>query len=193
MENPKRYEILDALPAYGPMYIPVSADGKPFYSQGFVVKFIKSDGSEWVANFKPGIGQYSGVHPLNDTYAIFSSGTCYIMNPDITKPINIFDSDYYQVINSSKHQIIAIDTVYVTIIEPDGQRWQSERISWDGFKEIKLKDYILSGLSYDPTNNENEWVPFSLNIKTKEIYGGSYRQYEFIQGIREKPWWKFWK
>ena len=54
MQVQRRYEILDGLPTYGPMYVPVSEDGEPFYSEGFVVRFYKSDGSEWVANFKPG-------------------------------------------------------------------------------------------------------------------------------------------
>src|SRR5690606_39492556 len=46
MQVQRRYEILDGLPTYGPMYVPVSEDGEPFYSEGFVVRFYKSDRSE---------------------------------------------------------------------------------------------------------------------------------------------------
>jgi hypothetical protein len=61
----KRYEILDGLPSYGPIYISISQDGIPFYSEGFVVRFYKSDGTNWVANFKPGWTNSSGVYEFN--------------------------------------------------------------------------------------------------------------------------------
>ena len=54
MKTERRYEILNALPAYGPMYISISDDGEPYYTEGYVVKFKKRNGEEWVANFKPG-------------------------------------------------------------------------------------------------------------------------------------------
>ena len=54
MTTEKQYEILEALPTYGPMYIPVTENDEAFYSEGFPVRFYKSDGTNWVANFKPG-------------------------------------------------------------------------------------------------------------------------------------------
>lgn len=37
MSDTNRYEILDSLPSYGPMYIPVSEYNKVYHSGGFVV------------------------------------------------------------------------------------------------------------------------------------------------------------
>jgi len=45
MTTEKRYEILDSLPTYGPMYVPVSESGDPFYSEGVVVRFFRNDGT----------------------------------------------------------------------------------------------------------------------------------------------------
>jgi hypothetical protein len=61
MQN-NRYEILSGLPPYGPMYIPVSEDEVPSYSEGYVVRFYKSDETNWVANFKTGWTNFSGVY-----------------------------------------------------------------------------------------------------------------------------------
>lgn len=44
------------------MYIPISEDGIPFYSEGYVVRFYKSDGTSWVANFKIDWTNFSGIY-----------------------------------------------------------------------------------------------------------------------------------
>lgn len=177
------------------MYVPVSNDDKEFYSQGFVVRFFKSDGSDWVANFELGLGGLSGVYDLPDkpnTFVVFANGTCYFMTPENTKPIKTIKGGFQQLFFSDSHQIILLDFIDVTIIETDGQHWNSERISWDGFKDIKLIGDNLSGLSYDPMDKSNEWIVFVFNIKTKQITGGSYRRYEFtpvsenVESIKRK-------
>ncbi len=61
MARIKRYEILNSLPPYGPMYIPITEDGDPYYSEGYVIRFYKSDGTDWVANFQPGWTVFDGV------------------------------------------------------------------------------------------------------------------------------------
>jgi hypothetical protein len=181
MQNSKRYEVLDALPTYGEMYVPVSHNGELFSYEGYVVRFYRSDGSEWVANFKGGLDGLTGVYELQDKnkFAVFASGECYIMNPDSTKPLDIFGVQFQEVHVTQQHQILAIDLTSITIIEPTGEHWFSERISWDGFKDLNFNEDFVTGLSYDPMNQINPWVAFTLNFKTKEITGGSYRRYEF--------------
>lgn len=66
MTDTKRYEVLNALPTYGPMYVPVTEDGKLFYSEGFV-RFFKSNGDNWVANFKPGFKSFSDVFDFKNS------------------------------------------------------------------------------------------------------------------------------
>ena len=190
------------------MYVPVSDNGRQFYSQGFVVRFFKSDGNDWVANFELGLGGLSGVYDLpdkQDTVAVFANGTCYFMTPDNTTPIKTINGGFQQLLISDKQQLVLLDFIDVTVIEPDGQHWNSERISWDGFKDIKLVGDIISGLSYDPMDRNKEWIEFAFNLTTKEITDGSYRRYEFtpvgenVSSVNRKPvtkidkqWWKFW-
>jgi hypothetical protein len=172
----KRFEILDSLPAYEPMYISITEDGIPDYSEGFVVRFYKSDGTEWVANFKPGWTDLVYVHKFskNNNLLIIAQGLCYIINPDETKAISIFGCDYQDKFISYDGRIILYTSVYLTIIEKDNKYWHTERISWDGMKGVALQDNILSGLAFDATDSDNEWKEFTYNIDTKTLTGGSY-------------------
>jgi len=185
----KQYEILDALPTYGPMYIPVTKNGEPFFSEGFVVRFYKPDGTEWVANFQPGWTDLKEIYELKDTsnLLVIACGICYIMNPNETKPISVFGVGYVKVLKTQDERLILQDQTDLTIIETNGFHWDTERISWDGLKELNIENNIVSGLSYDPMNDADEWITFTFDIDTKTLTGGSYHRYD-----NKKPWWKVW-
>ena len=172
------------------MYIPVTDNDKPFYSEGFVVRFHKTDGTEWVANFEPGWTDFKAIIELAGTtnLLVIASGTCYLMDTDQPKPLAVFGVGYSTTFKTATGKIILQDQTDFTIVEPNGQFWHTERISWDGFEEVELKDNILTGLSYDPTNQINEWKEFSYNIDTKELIGGSYPKQPKTRQSR----WKFW-
>ena len=172
--QPKRFEILDGLPAYGPMYIPVSVKGEPFYSEGLVIRFKKSDGSDWVANFSTGWSNFNFVteYPNANRIIVIAKGQGYIMSPDQEKPIDTFGIGIDYILKTDDNKIILADNCDVWIVNNEGSIWQSKRISWDGLKDLKLQDNLLTGLSYRP--GDDQWIPFSINIDTKEIIGGSY-------------------
>lgn len=191
MTKEKRYEILDSLPTYGSMYIPISKDGEPFYSEGFVVRFYKSDNSEWVANFQPGWSNLKEVIEIKNSnnLLVIAGGTCYLMNPEHTKPIDVFGFNYIDLLAANNDRIVLYNDTHLTIFESNQKHWDSVRISWDGLAEIIMKENIVTGLSYDPMYENDEWVPFTYNIDERTLKGGSYERYKF-KNI--KPWWKFW-
>lgn len=189
MTTEKRYEILSSLPTYGPMYVPVTDNGEPFYSEGFPVRFYKTDGTEWVANFQPGWTDLKQIIEFDRTQnlLVIACGTCYLMNPNDTKPIQVFGVGYSDIFSASNDRLVLQDQTDLTIIEPDGSHWHTERISWDGLKEITIENSIITGLSFDPMHDADEWVHFSYDIDTKVLTGGSYHRYD-----NKKPWWKVW-
>ena len=103
-----RYKVLDSLPPYGPMYIPIASDGRQFYSEGFVVRFYKSDTSEWVANFELGRTSLREVIEFNGTpnLLIIADGTCYMMDPESSQPLSVFGGDYSKVIITEDRKIV---------------------------------------------------------------------------------------
>lgn len=204
MEKGRRYEILESLPTYGPMYIPVAENDEPYYSEGFVVKFFKSDGTEWVANFKPGCTGFNAVYEfgIEDNILIIAGGTCYLMNPEDQKSQSVFGVGYVSVIKALDGRLILQELTDLTIFEVNGEHWHTERISWDRIKDLKLEGSLVTGLSFDPINDRSQWIEFIVDLENRNVKGGSYRQYEFkysgsnvesIHGQNEKkPWWKIW-
>jgi hypothetical protein len=204
LKEQQRYEILNSLPGYGPMYIPITDDAHPYYSEGFVIRFLRSDGTNWVANFKPGWTSLNKVFdfPNHELIVVFAGGLGYIMNPNSEKPKMIFGNTIDAVFQIDDGSLIFSDGISIQILDnKTGEFWKSERISWDEIKNLNLSDNILFGLSSDPTNSKGEWIEFSLNIKTKEIKGGSYRlsmdqnphilKIQFQADNQITSWWDF--
>ena len=123
----KRYEILKSLPTYGPMYIPVTDNDEPFYSEGFAVRFYKKDGTQWVANFQPGLTYLKTIVELNCTtnLLVIAFGTCYLMNPDQTKSLSVFGVGYLTLFTTQDSRLILQDQTDLTIVEPNGNYWDT--------------------------------------------------------------------
>ncbi|MCC4213477.1 hypothetical protein [Leeuwenhoekiella parthenopeia] len=206
MNSDYKFQKLDFLPPYGPMYIPVTRDGEGYYREGFVVKFYRNNGQSWVANFEPGHSKLSKVYDLPETnfVVIIAGGIGYLMHIDHEKPNAIFGDSIDDAFQAPDHSVICIDQIGVTIIDKNAEIWTSERIFWDGYKDLKVQNDIISGLSYDPTNELTEWTAFSFNITTREITGGSFKNMVLNNPnlemknkdevpAKKKPKWKFWK
>ena len=192
MTNYKNYEKLESLPTYGPIHISVTENNENYFSAGFPIRFFKNDKTNWVANFKPGWTELNEIFEIvnQSNLIVIAGGMFYLMNPENEKPIKAFGGGFERYLKSKNGKIILQDQTDLTVIEPNGEHWSSERISWDGIKNLKLIGNLISGLSYDPMNEENEWVEFELNIENRKVEGGSYRNYEYKKS--ETKWWKFW-
>lgn len=115
----QKFERLNSLPPYGPMYTSITESGEEFYSEGFVVRFFKDDRTNWVANFQPGWTGLSDVIVLQESnnLLIIANGICYIMNPNQIKPIAVFGINYKAIFEASNHRFVLSDDTGVTIIE----------------------------------------------------------------------------
>jgi len=206
MNQIKRYEILDYLPAYGDMYISISDNNESFYSEGFVVRFYKSNGKSWIANFKLGGTHLKAVFdfPEHNKIIVIAGGLGYIMNPESEKPVSFFGYAIDDILQTENKSLVCADGISFLIIDnTTGEIWRSERISWDGFRNLKYNNNIISGQSYDPTNSNQSWSDFTFNILTKEVIGGSYtesiKNNPHIPKVTlqseniKKPWWKIWE
>lgn len=189
----KRYEILESLPVYGSMYVPVTEKGEPYYSEGLPIRFFKSNGEEWVANFKPGWTKFNWIHEFEDQnkLLVIAGGTCYLMNPDEILPLSVFGVDYEKVLEMLDGRLILQGGVDLTIVEPNTDYWDTQRISWDGFKDLNLVGNNVTGFSYDPTNHLNEWSEFNYDVDSKILIGGSYNNFRILNDNPvKKLWWK---
>lgn len=189
MGGRKSFEILESLPTYGPMYIPVPPESEAFHSEGVAVRFCKSDQTDWVANFNPGGTNLSIVLELSDSQnlLVIAQGQCYLMNPESHEPVAIFGGSYTNIFEKGDGQWVLQNSIELTIVEPDGRHWDSPRVSWDGIEVTKIEGSVVSGFAFDPMYDADEWVEFSFDIDTRELVGGSY-----YRERESRPWWKFW-
>lgn len=208
MEIDKKYEILRSLPTYGPMYISISDSEEPFFSEGFVVRFYKSDRSQWVANFALGGSNYLKVFdsPNHNLIFVIAGGRAYVINPDYEKPQKIFGITISEVIVTENQSLIFANDINIIFFDnSNGEFWESNQISWDGIRNLKLSGDILYGESYFPTNLNELWRDFSINLKIRKVEGGTYNEFSqnnIVLEVRDnamlskktynKPWWKFW-
>lgn len=174
------------------MYISIPPDNYNLYSEGFVVRFYKKDGSEWVGNFQLGFTQLKKVTELEGSpnLLVIAGGTCYIMNPESEKPLDMFGAGYNYILLSSDNRIVMSTPCELTIVEPDGTYWHSDRFALDGIENLQIENNIVKGTVSEPVEGYEEWVDvdFTYDIDTKTLTGAS-----FFQSFKPiKPWWKFW-
>ena len=119
----RRYDILDSLPTYGPMYIPISEYNDKYYSEGFLVRFQTDHGTFWVGNFEPGWTGLNAVYDFDhQTYILVIAGrTCYLMNPNDIKPISIIGCDYQSVVKTLEGRLILQDSTHLSVFESSGE------------------------------------------------------------------------
>lgn len=159
------------------MYVPISEDGIPYFSEAYVVRFNKSDGTSWVANFKAGWTNFCGVFDFPEfrRTLVVAFGICYFMADDEQNPIKVFGLGFTTVYQTDDNILVMPDqTDFTVVIVKTDEVWRSERISWDGFQDLNFSGDFVTGLSFEPTCDDEEWKPFSFNYKTKEIFGGSF-------------------
>ena len=172
----KRYEILQGLPPYGPMYISINQDeltSKESYSEGFVVRFFRSDGNSWVANFSTGTTDFNAVFdfPKTDTTIVIAGGAGYVMHRDQTEPIGTFGFGIKAALLSDSQEVVAADYIDIKVISNNGQVWTSDRVSWDGIKELSIQGNTVRGKADDLEG----WNDFTLDLKTRQVSGSSWR------------------
>src|SRR5262249_23297300 len=73
---------LPGLPPYGPLATSFPGSFVRSGSEGYVVEFFPDTGDAWVANFRPGLGGYSGahMHPNETDVVVFAKGTGYVID-----------------------------------------------------------------------------------------------------------------
>ncbi len=195
MQTAKRYECLKGLPPYGPMYVSISENDEQLFSEGFVVRFTKSDGTNWVANFKIGWSNFSTIFELPSAgkIVVIANGQGYVMCADQQNAITTFGTAITDLLRTEDGRYVAADNTNLVIINSDGSVWASTRLSFDGIKELEINGNIVSGYSYHPTSDADEWIKFYFNIDTKGAEIGRHKRYDDDTPDKKKPFWKFWR
>jgi hypothetical protein len=169
-----KFEILSGLPTYGPMAEAFSATGQGKHRQGFVVRFRAGDDDGWVGNFQPGLSGYSGVlyHPNGTELIVTAGGQAYVVDPISRKCSSTFGARIESAFEiPERNMIIFGNGLWFEAINEAGRVWRSDRISWDGMRNLAIQGSTLAGEAYDISG---AWMPFNLDIASGDFTGGSY-------------------
>jgi hypothetical protein len=151
---------------------------KAFSSIGFKIQFFPDDESPWVANLGMGSAKLSGLYLLQSPNVLaVAGGQACIIDTAARRVITELGYGHYDgLVQDSDGTIILANFTHLTVVSPGGTFWNSPRISFDGIKDLKINDHVVTGLSYDPTNRNREWVEFYVDLTNRTVKGGSYNE-----------------
>ncbi|MDB5721668.1 MAG: hypothetical protein JWP15_2286, partial [Alphaproteobacteria bacterium] len=165
---------LPGLPPYGPKALSFPEAGA--FSEGFVVEF-NSDGEKWVGNFAYGWGDGpNSVHTQLGAHSVFvvAEGAGYLIDAATRNLIRELGPDLQMVLFLEDIRAFVVsDGLGFEAFDALRTVWRSRRVSWDGIRDLSYKGRVMSGEAYDPTC-AGDWLPFSLDLITVEVTGGSY-------------------
>jgi len=171
------FEVLDGLPPYGPTALPFPEDGREAFREGLVVRFHEAGGESWVGNFQKDFsGGFDFVigHPDRRHVIVIAGGAGYFVDPELRRQTHMFGGGIKFAQHVANLNIVIIgDDTRIGAFSADGSGWSSERISWDGMRNIAVDGTILRGEAWSPISNC--WHPFELDLLTGKssdaVYG----------------------
>lgn len=177
MPDSSHWEVLDALPVYGPPAKGFSATGQGLHQEGMVVRFSPSTVS-WVGNFQRGASQFNDVfeHPDGKHLVVVAGGQAYVVDAESQRLVAHFGCYIQGIIRAPMLGLVLLeDGTFFEALGPSGRVWRSRRISWDGMRNVSLEGNMVHGEAYAPWGPiEGSWYPFDLDARTGAVTGGSY-------------------
>jgi hypothetical protein len=169
------FEILPGLPTSGPPARYFTERGK--FSEGLVVRFCPKRSEPWIGNFLGGQTNYDAVldHPNGTDVIVVAGGDANVVDPENRQIRQSIAKHVDQTIRfPSLEMIVFPNMTDFVAITADNSGWRSERISWDGFRNLKVRDNDLLGEAYTPL--EDAWVPFKLDLLTGRCADAVYQR-----------------
>jgi hypothetical protein len=177
-----RFEVLPGLPTDGPMPVSFSERamrGEIEFREALVVRFYPAKSNPWIGNFLGGMTNCSTVldHPNETDVIVVASGdACAVDLEGRTTRDRIARGDVTAVIPLPSLDLVIFQRlVDFTAVRTDGSGWTSPRISWDGFRNIKVHETVLSGEAWTPSLGDI-WEPFTLDLLTGHCADGIYEK-----------------
>lgn len=169
------FRALPGLPPYGPPAQNFSDTGHGKHSEGFVVEFFPGEEHRWVGNFHRGLSKCDQVLPHLDGrhLIVVSGGTAYVVDPIRQVVVETFGADIQYCAEVDDLKILIFGNgLWFDFVFDNGTRTQTERISWDGMRNIVIDGATLQGDAYEPM--QDTWIAFEVDILEGAVKGGSY-------------------
>jgi hypothetical protein len=171
------FEVLAGLPGTGPIPEQFSATGTGTHSEGFVVKFYRNKGEPWVGNFQRGICAFNGafLHPNRHDVLIVSGGQGYVIDPETRRLLRTIGGAIEAIYELEPLRLLVLDQQGLAFqaVGPVNHEWHTRRLSWDGFRNVKIHDSWIEGEGWDVI--DEKWTSFTVDVLTGRSLGGAYK------------------
>ena len=197
IKTEQSYEILNGLHPYGNMYISIH---EGHFSEGLVVKFVKKNGSEWIANFESGKTNLEFVAEIKNSNEIIviANGICYFINKEIKQSIKTLENYFrrdFQSVFEFENKFVLVGSRSVAIVEHSEKIKYFDNLCSDFINGERLENKSLIG-TLNSFNGENYTkTDFFLNLNTfesKEMNNRKQYIKEKNNKTKLKKWWKIW-
>lgn len=166
------------MPPYGPPAISFTHLGPRDHREGLVVRFFPAHGDSWVGNF---VGAAGGpacdrviAHPNKRDVIIVAKGEGCIIDPGTRKIRKQFAERVWDVLSVPALDLVVLQGLAdFQATKTDDSGWRSNRISWDGFRNVKVHGTEVQGEALSPPD---AWTPFCLNLLTGHCANGPYEK-----------------
>jgi hypothetical protein len=144
---------------------------------GLVIRFEPPEGTSWVGFFEDGYESpqaLTGVFGWPDPQRIcaISKGQGYLVNvgdpSDFVVIDGVFPITFARPV-VEKGLFVLTDFTKLTAFSVEGVKWQTDRISWDGLRNIEIREDDIIGEAWSAP--EETWIPFEIDILTGEEKG----------------------
>lgn len=169
------FEALPSLRSTGPLHENFSATGGSTHSEGFAVRFHSDVSGSWVGNFQPGLSGISTVcmHPNGIHVLVIVGGDGYVIDVDEKCAVDTFGGMISHILEvPDSVDLIFAEEVWLERYGVNGTIWRSERISWDGFRAMRIENGRVSGEAYTPLGDS--WMGFAARLSDGAVEGGSF-------------------
>lgn len=167
---------LRGLPGHGPTPKTIPPGWGHGFQEGVVVEFQKADGSTWLANFETGPNLVDDVvaHPNTRDVLVAAGGLLWSVNPT-TEEATQLPSPVLGIwkLSDPPRLLFNQQDLGFFCVGADGVAWTTPRISWDGFRNLRLSDAAMEGEAWSAI--DNRWESFRVNLIDGTLVGGAYR------------------
>jgi len=161
------FVILPGLPGEGPYPEQFTKAGGT-HREGLVVQIVPESGKPWVGNFQPGHGALTRVlaDPGGGLLLVIAEGLLYTVNPETRRLVGPPVDAIARACQSAGWTALASFTEFV-VVGPDGERWQTPRVAWDGIEDLRIEGNRLSARGWNAILEQ--WEPIEIDLETHQV------------------------
>ncbi len=163
------FRICAGLPSSGPLAISFPTEWGRLGREGLVVEFTDSSGKVWTGNFKPGLGGLQDVleYPDRKRVIVVSRGDAWSVDIETREASEILNGGILEIWRVANGLVANRQGLHFIRLGPNGVIWRTRRLSWDGFEDVRVTDFEITGRACF-----GSWVPFRVDIETGRVEGG---------------------